>query len=217
MLALFPVIPKRDQNLKSTPLSERTGIPVCFIQESYPWIDFSSKKVIFLEETRRMRCFKCAQGVTYPQIFAVLYISSSFSEWLQNPCSLVPTDFRVSSIKCDCVGKRNSSLIFVFLYAVKSRNQTFNFVFQFSPLGRKRNSTSLYALRFFIYYLFIFIYYLLFIYFLQLLKKKKKKRINSQKKRILTFFFVFRFRVEFGKCITSRFSFSACGIETGNR
>lgn len=42
MLALFPEIPKRDQNLKSTPLSERTGIPVCFLWESYPrdWFFF---------------------------------------------------------------------------------------------------------------------------------------------------------------------------------
>ena len=40
MLTLFPEIPKRDENLKSTPLSERTGIPVCFIQVLPPGLIF---------------------------------------------------------------------------------------------------------------------------------------------------------------------------------
>ena len=40
MLTLFPEIPKRDENLKTTPLSERTGIPVCFIQVLPPRLIF---------------------------------------------------------------------------------------------------------------------------------------------------------------------------------
>ena len=48
MLALFPEIPERDQNLKSTPLNERTGIPRLFhIGFLPPWLIFLLRQSFF--------------------------------------------------------------------------------------------------------------------------------------------------------------------------
>ena len=106
-----------------------------------------------------------------------------------NPCTLVPTDFQLN-------GKMKHKFNFVFRFCLQQKNQIIIGLpcsfFVFSPPGRKRNSNSLYALRF----LFC-----------------------NLKKRILIFFFVFHFsfRMEFGKRTTSRFSFSANGSVTNNR
>ena len=109
-----------------------------------------------------------------------------------NPCTLVPTDFQLNGKM-----KHKFYFRFSFRFCLQQKKQIIIGLpcsfFIFSPPGRKRNSNSLYALRF----LFC-----------------------NLKKRILIFFFVFRFHfsfhMEFGKRITSRFSFSANGSVTDN-
>ena len=49
----------------------------------------------------------------------------------------------------NCIGKWNSNFIFVFRFSCSKKTKlNFHFRFLFSPSGRKRNSNSLYALRF---------------------------------------------------------------------
>ena len=57
-----------------------------------------------------------------------------------NPCTFVPTDFQLY---------RKMKLKFYFRFSCSKKTKlNFHFRFLFSPSGRKRNSNSLYALRF---------------------------------------------------------------------
>ena len=78
---------------------------------------------------------------------AFTFVYSGYKVIIANPCTLVPTDFRLHRKM-----KLKFYFRFSFFFVVKKRNWTSNFVFHFSPLGKKRNFEN--GLRFVFGFLF---------------------------------------------------------------
>ena len=57
----FRVQPKREQNLKFTPLSETTSIPICFIFESPPGFPINHNNGLYETQLMFMLC-SCYDG-----------------------------------------------------------------------------------------------------------------------------------------------------------